>query len=72
MTSETIMTGPAATEGLCHLLKPVDPNPSHEAVVFRAGRRYGGFRDAAHAAFCVRQMGWDDAVIRVVPRGPDE
>lgn len=65
----TILTGPDAVEGLYHLLKPADPEPTHVAVVYRGAARYGGFRDAEHAAFFVRRAGWADAVIRVEPRG---
>jgi hypothetical protein len=62
-------TGPQSVEALCHLLKPADPARTHDAAVFVGDDRYGGFRDADHAAFFVRQMGWEgEAVIRLVPR----
>lgn len=58
-------------EALYHLLKPVGPAPDHHAVVYRGDKRYAGFRDADHAAFFVRRMGWAaDATIRIEAISP--
>lgn len=63
----TTFKGGGLIEAMYHLLKPVDKNATHEAIVYCGSQRYGGFRDAEHAAFFIREMGWErDAEIRIV------
>lgn len=68
-----LLQGEQAIEALYHLTKPradlrdADGNPVSVAVIHE-GKRYGGFRDEAHAGFFIRTQGWTEAVIRYVPR----
>jgi hypothetical protein len=52
-----ILTGEKAVEALSHLLKPEGPR---EVIVMHKGKRYGGFRDEAHAGFFIRINGWEN------------
>lgn len=67
-----IMTGGQSVEALWHLLKPhavlSDAFGGRvDVVVIHDGRRYGGFRDEAHAGFFVRAQGLEGARIAYIP-----
>ncbi len=65
-----ILKGADAMEGLYHLTKVVMTDHNDDVVVMHGGRRYGGFRDEAHAGFFVRMNGWQEtAVIKIQRRG---
>lgn len=51
-----IIEGRDAIEGLYHLTGPVVCPDGNEIVVYIRGKRYVGFRDAAHAEYAVRMM----------------
>jgi len=58
-----ILTGEAAIEGLCHTA--TESFGRLKVIIYHDGKRYGGFKDANHAAFVIKQMGWKTATIEV-------